>query len=50
MCKFTENGISVEFPNNDYFQFEKCAEYIKIKHLDVKEMDYGWFDANKSTL
>lgn len=45
----TENGITVNFPDNNYFQFEGCNAYQNISSHGVKEMDFGWYDVNTNT-
>ena len=46
----TENGITVDFPDANYFQFETCPGYLSIKNQSVSEMDLGWWDAGKDML
>jgi hypothetical protein len=46
----TENGVSVHFPDANYFQFDSCAAYTVLKGHSVKEMDICWLDATKNTL
>ncbi len=45
-----ENGVKVEFPDNNYFQFDTCPAYISIKSQGVKETDVCWFDLSNNTL
>ena len=45
-----ENGVKVKFPDENYFEFDKCKAQITISGKDVKEMDAGWFDIQNNTL
>ncbi|PAC33423.1 hypothetical protein [Flectobacillus sp. BAB-3569] len=45
-----ENGVRVQFPDNNYFQFSTCQNYINIKSQKVKETDVGWFDISNNIL
>ncbi len=46
----TENGITINFPDSKYFQFESCQAYIDIKNQGVKEMDFGWYETKTKTM
>ena len=45
-----ENGVSVSFPDNNYFQFGSCPAYLALKGQSVKEMDICWFDTKENVL
>ena len=47
---FIESGITIDFPDNNYFQFSDCAAYNLIKSNSVKEMDLCWLEQSKDTL
>jgi hypothetical protein len=47
---FEENGIWINFPDANYFQFQAMPSYQGISSQSVKEMDFGWFDAPNDTL
>lgn len=46
----SETGISVNFPTNEYYQFESCPEYRLVSCDGVKEMDFVWNDAHDKTV
>lgn len=46
----SESGVSVHFPDNNYFQFGACASYNRIKGQRVKEMDICWLDVTGGVL
>jgi len=48
--RFTENGISVEFQDANYFQFSTCPAYLLLKAHSVKEMDICWLDIATNVL
>lgn len=50
LMPFTENGLSVHFPDNNTFRLSDCRAHIAIKSKSVKEMDIGWFDTVSNTL
>ncbi len=41
---YSENGVKVHFPDNNYFSFGACAAYKTINAHGVKEMDICWMD------
>ncbi len=45
-----ENGVKVEFPDANYFQFGTCPAYLRIKGKGVKETDVCWFDIASDAL
>lgn len=46
----TENGITVNFPDENYFQFEGNPAYRRLAGSGVCEMDFGWYDVQKNIL
>lgn len=40
----SENGVTVHFPDNNYFFFGNCPAYKSISPYGVKEMDVCWLD------
>jgi hypothetical protein len=46
----TEHGVSVHFPDNNYFQFGSCIAYRAIMSMSVKEMDICWLDVTNNIL
>lgn len=45
----TESGITVNFPTEDYYQFEACQHYKQVSGISIKEMDFIWHEkANKT--
>lgn len=46
----TENGITINFPDKNYFQFEGCQNYTTISGQGVKEMDVCWLDEAQNEL
>jgi hypothetical protein len=47
---FTESGITLHFPDLNYFCFENCEGYQKLSGFHFKEMDAGWFDIESNTV
>ena len=45
----TESGITLNFPDNNFFRFEKCNGYKDIQN-HFKEMDVCWYDQISDTL
>ncbi len=47
-----ENGVKVQFPDNNFFRFGSgnCKSYESLKQLGVKEVDVCWFDVKNDTL
>jgi hypothetical protein len=45
----TESGITLNFPDNNYFRFENCQGYKNIQD-NFKEMDVCWYDQISDTL
>lgn len=41
---YTESGITLDFPDNNYFCFENCDVYRKYSGNHFKEMDACWID------
>lgn len=49
MQSITESGITLTFPDNNYFRFETCQGYKNIQD-NFKEMDVCWYDAVNNVL
>ena len=47
---FTESGITLHFPDSNYFCFENCEGYQRLSGSFFKEMDAGWFDIENNTV
>ncbi len=47
---FTESGITLNFPDNNYFCFENCRGYQKLSGFHFKEMDACWIDLTNNIL
>jgi hypothetical protein len=45
----TESGITLNFPDNNYFRFEDCQGYKEIQN-NFKEMDVCWYEQATDTL
>lgn len=45
----TESGITLKFPDNNYFRFEDCQGYKEIQN-NFKEMDACWYEQATDTL
>ncbi len=45
----TESGITLNFPDNNYFRFEDCQGYKEIQN-HFKEMDACWYEQATDTL
>ncbi|GAA4144419.1 MULTISPECIES: hypothetical protein [Sphingobacterium] len=50
MMPYSENGVTVHFPNEDYFFLSECEAYDKLKSFGVKEMDVCWLDKASNVL
>ncbi len=47
---YTESGITLNFPDNNFFCFENCAGYQQFSGNHFKEMDAGWFDITENKI
>ncbi len=47
---YTESGITLNFPDNNFFCFENCAGYQQFSGNHFKEMDAGWFDTTENKI
>ena len=47
---FTESGITLDFPDANYFCFENCKGYKQLSGNHFKEMDACWFDSENKYL
>ena len=45
----TESGITLNFPDNNYFRLGGCDGYKKIQN-NFSEMDACWYDQANDTL
>ena len=45
----TESGITLNFPDSNYFRFQDCQGYKDIQH-NFKEMDVCWYEEATDTL
>jgi hypothetical protein len=50
MMPYTESGITVHFPDANYFHFGACAAYKTLSGASVKEMDVCWLEKSTNTL
>ncbi len=48
MTQLTESNITLNFPDNNFFRFEKCAGHKRLSH--IKEMDVCWYEQKSDTL
>jgi len=46
----SEHGVTVHFPDNNYFQFGGCNAYNGLGGHGVKEMDICWLDKANNVL
>ena len=44
MAGFTESGITLDFPTDNWFRFEKTEPHKSISCFNFKEMDACWID------
>jgi hypothetical protein len=44
----TESGITLDFPDNNFFRFQDCTAYSTLQNL--KEMDACWYDQASDVL
>lgn len=44
MLGFVESGITLDFPTQMWFRFEKTEPYKSLSQFSFKEMDACWFD------
>jgi len=49
MPTVTESGITLNFPNENFFRFSNCQGYKDIQN-NFKEMDCCWYDQSKDIL
>jgi hypothetical protein len=50
MMPLSENGVTVHFTDDNYFQFSDCPAYRSISNQSVKEMDICWLDIQANIL
>jgi len=42
---YSESGLTINLPNQDYFRVSDCPTWRKkLNTLSLKEMDFGWWD------
>jgi hypothetical protein len=47
---YPEGHFSIELPEDRSFRLESCDTYVQISGKGVKEMDFGWIEAEGRTL
>lgn len=48
MSGFTESGMTLDFPDANYFRLQDCTGYKNISGFHFKEMDVCWYDTEKN--
>ncbi len=48
MTPITESGITLTFPDNNFFRFQTCEGHKQLQ--GIKEMDCCWYDKNADIL
>lgn len=43
---YSESGLRVDLRGKDHFRFQDCPAYRSISGQNLKEMDFGWWDAD----
>lgn len=47
---YSEGHFAIELPEDRSFRLESCEAYVEISGKGVKEMDFGWIEAEGRTL
>ncbi|MDB9528948.1 hypothetical protein PN498_23345 [Oscillatoria sp. CS-180] len=50
MAVYQESGLEVDLPDHQIFRFCDCTAYRRLSSYSLKEMDFGWWDNQASTL
>ena len=51
MPTYSESGLIINLPHQDYFRISDCNAWDKkLKSVSLSEMDFGWWDANTNEL
>jgi hypothetical protein len=50
MRVYRESNLEVVLPVNEEFRFGDCPAYRTLSGANLKEMDFGWWDAENKTL
>jgi len=48
MPGFTESGITLNFPDSNFFRFATCTGYAALSGNYFKEMDACWYDSSRN--
>jgi hypothetical protein len=48
MTPINESGITLTFPDNNFFRFQTCEGHKQLQ--GIQEMDCCWYDENKVTV
>lgn len=48
---YSESGLTINLPNQDYFRVSDCQTWRKkLNSLSLKEMDFGWWDTTTNQI
>ena len=48
---YSESGLTINLPDQDYFRVSDCPTWRKkLNTLSLKEMDFGWWDATTNQI
>jgi len=50
MTSYYESGLKISLPSDEHFRFQDCKAYKPLSGQNLKEMDFGWWQAEKNTL
>jgi hypothetical protein len=50
MTTYHESGLVITLPDGEHFRFQDCQAYKRLSGQFLKEMDFGWWQADKNTL
>jgi len=46
MREISESGFTVRVPSQTSFRFSECPSYLSLSGMNLKEMDFGWWDSS----
>lgn len=50
MIAYQESGLVITLPEDEHFRFHDCQAYQLLSGQHLKEMDFGWWQADKKVL
>jgi len=50
MSTYQESGLIITLPDGEHFRFQDCQAYKQLSGVNLKEMDFGWWQTDTNTL